>query len=63
MIDAFHLDPLHHHRLARRIGAEGGDLLALFEEFAQPRVELLSRSPRYVVVTGDGACSATWRGE
>ena len=54
-VNAFHPNPLHHHRLARRIGTEGSDLPALFEEFAQPRVEILRCLPRYGVVAGKRA--------
>ncbi len=54
-VNAFHPNPLHHHRLARRIGTEGGDLLALFEELAQTRVELLRGLSRYGVVAGKRA--------
>ncbi len=54
-VNAFHPNPLHHHRLARRIGTEGSDLPALFEELAQPRVELLRCASRYSVVAGKRA--------
>ena len=54
-VNAFHPHPLHRHRLARRIGAEGSDLLALFEELAQPRVELLGCPSRDGVVAGKRA--------
>ena len=54
-VNAFHPNPLHHHRLAWRVGTEGSDLPALFEELAQPRVELLRCLSRYGVVAGKRA--------
>src|SRR5208282_1265797 len=52
-VNTFHPNPLHHYRLARRIGTEGSDLPALVEKFAQPRVELLRCLSRYGVVAGN----------
>jgi hypothetical protein len=46
--------PMRFIMTAWRIGTEGGDLLALFEEDAKPRVESLRGLPRYRVVTGEG---------
>src|SRR4029077_4261911 len=54
-VNAFHPHPFHHDRLARRIGTEGRDLPALFEELAQPRVELLGCPSRNGVVAGNRA--------
>jgi hypothetical protein len=52
-VDALDAQALHGHGLSRRVGAEGGDLLALGEELPEPRVELLGRGPRHRVVGGD----------
>ena len=54
-VDALDAHPLHGHRLPRRVGAEGGDALALGEELAQARVEGLRRLARHGVVGGDRA--------
>ena len=49
-VDAFDSHSLQSNRLARRIGTEGRDLLAVFEQFPQAGVKVLSRPPRYGVV-------------
>ena len=54
-VDALDAHALHRHRLARRVGAEGGDALALGEELAQPGVERRRGLARHRVVVGDGA--------
>ena len=54
-VDALDAHALHRHRLAGRVGAEGGDALPLVEELAQPGVEGLRRLAGHGVVVGDGA--------
>ena len=54
-VDALDAHPLHGHGLARRVGAERGDALALGEQLAQARIEGLRRLPRHGVVGRDRA--------
>ena len=54
-IDPLDTHPLHHHGLAGRVRAEGGDALLLGEQFAQARVERLRCLARDDVVGGDRA--------
>jgi hypothetical protein len=56
--------PSQRNRLARRIGTEGRNLLALLEQLAQRRIELLGCPSRNGVVAEIvPCCSATSRGE
>ena len=54
-VDPLDPDPLHRHGLAGRVGAEGGDALALGEELAQAVVERRGGFARDRVVGGDRA--------
>ena len=54
-VDALDPHPLHRHRLAGGIGAEGGDAPLLREELAQARVERLGGAPGDRVLRSDGA--------
>ena len=54
-VDGVDPGPLHRHRLSRRVGAEGGDALALGEQPAQVVEERDRRRARDRVVGLDGA--------
>src|SRR5262249_42993415 len=54
-VDALDAHPLQGHRLTRRIGTEGSDLLALGEQLPEPIVKLPGRRSRHRVVDRDGA--------
>ena len=54
-VDPLDAHPLHRHRLARRVGAEGGDALPLLEVLRQPIVEALGGAASDRVVRADGA--------
>ncbi len=54
-VDPLDAHPFHGHRLARRVGPEGGDALARSEQFAQAGIERLGGLTGHRVVHRDGA--------